>query len=179
MAHGVYRRCLSFVLSISESCNFLESKTSFHLVYCRFWWRRCSKVKQCKHSHCYRASNVLQTSLATEVAMGLLLTLCRSWRYEQELASLLWKVEMKDVAIFRTTTPQYSSSLNLSRVGVAVQRLTVSGIHKFFTSLLLQKLSFGSKINELVVACILLSVAFYTDFAVQADDRWQDRRCCT
>jgi len=33
------------------------------------------------------------------------------------LASVLWKVEMKDVAIFRTTAPQYSSSLNLSRVG--------------------------------------------------------------
>jgi len=52
--------------------------------------------------------------------------LSRSWRYEQELASLLWKVDMKDVAVFRTTpVPQYGSSLNLSRVSVRAHRITV------------------------------------------------------
>jgi len=51
---------------------------------------------------------------------------CRSWRYEQELTSVLWKVEMKDVPIFRTTAPQYSSSLNLSRVNSTSLSLSLS-----------------------------------------------------
>ena len=64
------------------------------------------------------------------------LLLCRNWRYEQELASLLWKVEMKDVAVFRTTALQYGSSLNLSRVGPLheFEIFRVVTLFKFITS---------------------------------------------